>query len=68
MAPSTSGVVLDRAQAAPLDLDEDFRLDVRVIEGLTPVPALLRSTSDGCGSTCAGPCVSFTDDPYEPAV
>ncbi len=67
MAPSTSGAVLDRTDPAPLDPDADFTLDVRVVEGLTPVPALLRSTSDGCGSTCAGPCVSFTDDPYEPA-
>jgi len=67
MAPPTSGAALDRVPTAPLDLDTDFRLDVRVIEGLAPIPALLRSTSDGCGSTCEGACVSFTDDRFEPA-
>ena len=67
MAPRTRGAVLDRADATPLDLDPDFTLDVRVVDGLTADPALLASTSNGCGSTCAGPCVSFTDDPYEPA-
>ncbi len=66
MAPSTSGAVLGRAEAAPLDPDADFTLDVRVIDGLTPDPAMLASTSNGCGSSCPGACASFTDDPYEP--
>ncbi len=66
MAPSTSGAVLDRTESGPFATDTDFTLDVRVVDGLTPDPALLASTSNGCGSTCAGPCVSFTDDPYEP--
>jgi FxLD family lantipeptide len=66
MAPSTSGAVLDRTDASPPDLDTDFTLDVRVVEGYTPDPALLGSTSNGCGSSCPGACASFTDDPYEP--
>lgn len=44
--------------------DEDFVLDVRVVEALQPVASLLQDTSDGCGSTCQGTaCTSFTDDP-----
>ncbi|ROR42961.1 FxLD family lanthipeptide [Kitasatospora cineracea] len=42
---------------APVD---DFDLDVTIVEGADPVAALLRSTDDGCGATCAGTaCVSF---------
>ncbi|QKW22278.1 FxLD family lantipeptide [Kitasatospora sp. NA04385] len=32
----------------------DFDLDVTIVEGADPVAALLRSTDDGCGSTCEG--------------
>ncbi|WP_081967071.1 FxLD family lanthipeptide [Kitasatospora sp. NRRL B-11411] len=38
----------------------DFDLDVTIVEGADPVAALLRSTDDGCGSTCSGTaCTSF---------
>ncbi|MEV4557189.1 FxLD family lanthipeptide [Kitasatospora sp. NPDC004614] len=38
----------------------DFELDVTIVEGADPVAALLRSTDDGCGSTCSGTaCTSF---------
>ncbi|PUB32586.1 FxLD family lantipeptide [Promicromonospora sp. AC04] len=33
-------------------LDEDFELDLRVIESTTPLVATMCSTSDGCGSSC----------------
>ncbi|WP_218125593.1 FxLD family lanthipeptide [Sinosporangium album] len=35
-------------------LEEEFILDVRVVEAAQPVAGLLRSTSDNCGSTCEG--------------
>ena len=43
----------------------DFTLDIQVVEEATqPLPGLLRTTSDGCGSTCDGTaCVSFASDP-----
>lgn len=44
--------------------EEEFALDVRVVEAQQPVASLLLDTSDGCGSTCSGSaCTSFTDDP-----
>lgn len=65
MAP-VSAAVLGRTEV--LATRDDFTLDIRVVESLTPVPGLAQNTDDGCGSSCAGPCVSFVDDPYEPAV
>lgn len=48
--------------AVPMDtmgVDEEFDLDVRVVEAGEPVGALLRNTDDNCGSTCSGTaCVS----------
>jgi FxLD family lantipeptide len=34
--------------------EEEFTLDVRVVEGCQPPGSLLMSTSDNCGSTCSG--------------
>lgn len=44
---------------------DDFTLDIQVVEEATqPLPGLLRTTSDNCGSTCDGTaCVSFVSDP-----
>lgn len=45
-------------------LDEEFVLDVRVVEAAQPVGNLLLSTSDNCGSTCEkDACITFTGDP-----
>jgi FxLD family lantipeptide len=38
--------------------DADFDLDVTIIESGPVVPDLVRSTSDGCGSTCESACTS----------
>ena len=38
--------------------DADFDLDVTIIESSPVVPDLVRSTSDGCGSTCESACTS----------
>lgn len=44
--------------------DNEFELDVRVVEDLAPAGALMLDTSDNCGSTCEGTaCISFTGDP-----
>lgn len=44
---------------------DDFTLDIQVVEeAAQPLPGLLRTTSDNCGSTCDGTaCVSFVSDP-----
>jgi FxLD family lantipeptide len=39
----------------PTDLD-DFTLDVSIVEHAPIVPDLMRSTDDGCGTTCASAC------------
>ncbi|GAA4101161.1 FxLD family lanthipeptide [Actinomadura miaoliensis] len=41
-------------------LDEEFALDVRVVEASQPVAGLLLSTSDNCGSTCDGTACTST--------
>jgi FxLD family lantipeptide len=38
--------------------DVDFDLDVTIVVSGPVVPELLRSTSDGCGSTCESACTS----------
>jgi FxLD family lantipeptide len=64
MADNVTGAVLHRRQTSEPDLDMDFTLDVRVIEASLPVAELMRSTSDNCGSTCAGTaCTTRADDP-----
>ncbi|MGH4016745.1 MAG: FxLD family lanthipeptide [Pseudonocardiaceae bacterium] len=45
-------------------LDDEFALDVRVVEAAQPVGNLLLDTSDNCGSTCEkDACITFTGDP-----
>lgn len=68
MAPQASTAVLDPVGLVDIDGSgfalDDFTLDVRVVEAGVPVASLLRSTSDGCGSTCSGTaCPSFIGDP-----
>ena len=44
--------------------EEDFVLDLRVVESTTPLVTLMCSTSDGCGSTCStSACSSRSNDP-----
>lgn len=33
--------------------DDDFVLDMRVVESTTPLVVMMCSTSDGCGSSCS---------------
>ena len=48
-----------------LDLvEDDFVLDMRVVESATPLVIMMCSTSDGCGSTCStSACSSNSSDP-----
>ncbi|MFI0409093.1 FxLD family lanthipeptide [Actinomadura sp. 3N508] len=48
------------ALADTRDLEEEFALDVRVVEASQPVGNLLLSTSDNCGSTCDGTACTST--------
>lgn len=44
--------------------EEEFDLDLRVIEASYPIAKLLCDTSDGCGSTCSGSaCNSNANNP-----
>lgn len=48
-------LILDAAETTgdPAVLDEDeFVLDMRVVESTTPLVIMMCDTSDGCGSTC----------------
>ena len=38
--------------------DDDFDLDVTVVEGGVSIADLLRMTDDGCGTTCQSACNS----------
>jgi FxLD family lantipeptide len=52
MADSVSGVTAPAEGIA--GLDEEFALDVRVVEAYQSVGSQLMITSDNCGSTCSG--------------
>ncbi|MEV4628261.1 FxLD family lanthipeptide [Micromonospora sp. NPDC049523] len=61
MAPPTA--VLDTPAEAVTD--DDFELDMRVVEATTPLVIMMCSTSDGCGSTCSTSACSTSS--YDPA-
>lgn len=63
MAPPT--VVLDAPAAAEAVTDDDFELDMRVVEAATPLVIMMCSTSDGCGNTCNTSACSTSS--YDPA-
>jgi FxLD family lantipeptide len=63
MAPPTA--ILD-ALAPPAEdvTDDDFELDMRVVEATTPLVIMMCSTNDGCGSTCStSACSTSSYDP-----
>ncbi|HEY1715180.1 MAG TPA: FxLD family lanthipeptide [Solirubrobacteraceae bacterium] len=44
--------------------DDEFELDMTVVEATTPIVVLMCSTDDGCGSTCANSaCATSSNDP-----
>lgn len=45
--------------------DDEFTLDMRVIEAVTPLVTMMCDTSDGCGSTCENSaCATGSNDPF----
>lgn len=64
MAPTLTldGAVVDDAEGV-VD-DEEFELDMRVVEAETPLVIMMCDTSNGCGSTCAtSACSTASNDP-----
>jgi FxLD family lantipeptide len=55
MSASTTELKTQTSQTAEPD---PFDLDIRVIEFGDTAPGLINLTDDGCGSTCASPCVT----------
>lgn len=57
--------VLDAPPAAAEAVtDDDFVLDMRVVEATTPLVVMACSTSDGCGQTCStSACSTSSYDP-----
>ena len=53
------------APAAPLTCDDEFELDLRIIEAGTPLVTMMCATDDTCGSTCStSACNSASSDPF----
>ncbi|MCQ4210412.1 FxLD family lanthipeptide [Streptomyces longispororuber] len=46
-----------------LSVVDEFALDVVVVQACAPVPGLLVSTDDGCGSSCDKVCASAVSNP-----
>ena len=45
--------------------DDDFVLDLRVIESVTPLVTMMCDTTDNCGSTCEkSACITGSNDPF----
>lgn len=55
---------LERMDAPTAATDDDFVLDMRVVESTTPLVVMMCSTSDGCGSSCStSACTTKSCDP-----
>ena len=45
--------------------DEEFELDMRVVESTTRLVIMMCDTSDGCGNTCStSACSTESNNPY----
>jgi FxLD family lantipeptide len=58
-------LLLDAPDAPPgVEVDDEFALNLRVVEISGPIPISLCDTGDGCGDTCNGSaCTSNSNDP-----
>ncbi|RJQ77658.1 FxLD family lantipeptide [Pseudonocardiaceae bacterium YIM PH 21723] len=46
------------------EFEDEFVLDMRVVEATTPLVIMMCQTDDGCGSTCnTSACASGSNDP-----
>lgn len=62
MTPPASLTAVPGLDAGVAD-DDEFVLDMRVIESATPLVVMMCDTSDNCGSTCSGSaCSSSAND------
>ncbi|MFI9598101.1 FxLD family lanthipeptide [Nonomuraea sp. NPDC052265] len=52
MAPPLA-LAADVLPSADVAADEEFELDMRVIEAATPLVTMMCATDDGCGVSCA---------------
>jgi FxLD family lantipeptide len=55
---TTTASTTPNATTTNMGGDDDFDLDISVIESGPVIAELLRSTSDNCGGTCASACTS----------
>jgi len=54
--------LLDSPRTEPAE--DDFVLDMRVVESTTPLVIMMCSTSDGCGQSCStSACTTKASDP-----
>lgn len=52
------------AEDAGAGIEDEFELDMRVIEATTPLVTMMCSTDDQCGSTCEdSACATSSNDP-----
>jgi FxLD family lantipeptide len=64
MAPQTAVLDAPTAPDAEVVTDDDFELDMRVVEATTPLTIFMCNTNDGCGSTCStSACSTSSYDP-----
>jgi len=64
MTPAVLNLAPD-ALAPAAAADDDFVLDMRVVESITPLVTMMCDTSDNCGSTCENSaCASGSNDPF----
>ncbi|MEU1812749.1 FxLD family lanthipeptide [Micromonospora aurantiaca (nom. illeg.)] len=55
---------LERTDAPTATTEDDFVLDMRVVESTTPLVIMMCSTSDGCGTSCStSACTTKSCDP-----
>lgn len=53
------------ADGAGMSIEDEFELDMRVIESTTPLVTMMCSTDDQCGSTCEdSACATSSNDPF----
>lgn len=63
MSPPSLAIGVPNIEDVVAD-DEEFELDMRVVEATTPLVTMMCSTDDGCGTTCGtSACNTSSNDP-----
>ncbi|MFC0862171.1 FxLD family lanthipeptide [Sphaerimonospora cavernae] len=64
MAPSLTLDAPETLNVGDVTADEEFELDMRVVEATTPLVIMMCDTSDGCGNSCStSACATSSNDP-----